>query len=161
MLQPGFQTLVADSPPILIKPRDPKEMAILNDLAKSYDDPNRKLELERAIFELPPGTLQNLFKYELLSLELMELAASENGIDEEVTSQILEIVAKIEDFLKPLHEIERENLKRLLGKRYYIEEKIQKNEKLRQRFTEVFDEQIYQRYMDQRAVFLPKIGTDR
>ena len=109
----------------------------------SAPDDFQKQDIEHAISELPPGVLQNLFTYELLLVELEEIIRERWNVwavDEEVEMLILGVLDKIEQFLKPLPEIERENLKRNFQKRQHFEMHIQNNKKLQKRFNEVFGE---------------------
>jgi len=138
-----LQTLVVASP-ISIKSRDDEEWEALGlDVPfREKRDYNRN-DLEHIISTIASGTLQNLLKYQLLLLELWELSRFE--IDEETETQMLEFLGEIEKFLKPLHEIERENLRRILhldGNHRWAEERIKDNKKILEKFTEVFGEKF-------------------
>ena len=132
-----YTSLVEGSEPILIKPRNQKEMEILGWSMPFFDGehPNRQ-DLERIIPELAPGTLYNLFKYNLLLMELKEYVESTEKLNE-VESEIFESFEKIEKLLKTLHTIECENLKRIAEDRWYFEERMENNEKLLTRLNEV------------------------
>jgi hypothetical protein len=104
------QTMVSLSQTIVIRQRPQEEMAVLEEMLFAGNNQGR--DLEQIIPKLAPGTLKNLLKYQLLLLELRD------GIREEPRmsgTQILELLEKIESFLQPLHEIERESLKRRVG----------------------------------------------
>ena len=120
---------MAASSPIFIKARDQSEMNTIDEISSKPGKYN-KGDLEWLIPKMTPGTLQNLFKYELLLVEISQ--GFENDLNEKT---ILETLEKIEGFLKPLHEIERENLKRSVNNRDWLEGRMRNNEKLLKRFT--------------------------
>ena len=105
----------------------------------------QKQDLEQIIPKLTPGTLQNLLKYQLLLWGLKDALHGKTNLSE---PQVLKRLEQIESFLKPLHEIERENLKRFAdnflgegGGRRLVEEQMERyNEKPLKRFIEVFGE---------------------
>jgi hypothetical protein len=139
---PGMQgqTIESVSPRITIRPREQEEVTLLE--ATNLRDRNG---LEQVIPKLTPGTLQNFLKYQLLLLELREGIRGEPKIS---GAQVLEHLEKIDSFLKPLHEIERESLKRhadsfLAGGagRQWIERNMRNySDKHLERFIEVFGE---------------------
>jgi len=96
----------AVSSPIVIRSRNQEEIETCQKvgLALSPFSPSRQKydlqSIELIVSELTPGTLKNLFKWQLLLIEL-------EGAREE--SQIIE---KIETFLMSLNEIERNGLRR-------------------------------------------------
>ena len=177
-----FYSILAYSSPIIIKPRTQKEMELLKGVGilansfplaadprahggmpwliepyiEDFKDNHRKQNIKRIIPELTPGTLQNLLKFELLFIELQEYVESQPSMDKMVETRVLEFFARIENFLKPLHEIERENLKCLFHawcELHNIKENLQANEILRKRFIEVFGEQF--------IPLLPRSGMGR
>ena len=129
-----LRTLMVVSSPIFIKARDQNEM---NAIDETFSKPGKynKGDLEHIIPIMTPGTLQNLLKYQLLLLELEQHFGEE--LDE---LKILEALENMENFLQTLHEIERENLKRFVENRKWLEERMRNNEKLLNKFTEVFGE---------------------
>jgi hypothetical protein len=134
------QTLINTSAKIVVKPRNPEEMKIIAETFLDHPDFEycERHDLERIISKLIPGTLQNLLMYELLLIELMDFVKSQSEI-EELEQQMLESLEKTEKFLKTLHDIERENLKRaFFNERYRVEERIRNNERLSKRLHEVF-----------------------
>ena len=146
----GRTTLMAASSPFDIIPREEEEMQLLRLDSSQEREPFQRQDIERIILKMTPGTLQNLLRYELLLQEWMEplevaLEEAETSqfhkpfeIDKKLEAHILEFLGKIEDFLKPLHEIEQENLKRIPEQRNYVEMWAYDNEKIRKRVTEVF-----------------------
>ena len=139
-----LQTIVSVSSPITIKPRPLEEMDILEETFVGKGRPQQKRDLERIIPQLTPGPLQNLLKYQLMLLELRDgVLDGESKISGE---EVLEMLENIERFLKPLHEIERENLKLHVGDvftsrggRHWIENIMKKyGEEHWTKFNEVF-----------------------
>ena len=169
VLNGGVETLMVASPRFNIVPRSQEEMQLLG-LDKSPEERGvlKRQDIERIIPKLTPGTLQNLLKYELLLSELTTpleeavkviekklieqqpvlMGGRGSGldslleIDEKLETHILGFLAKIEDFLKPLHEIERENLKRIPEQRNYIVMWTHDSEKIQKRLIEVFGEKF-------------------
>lgn len=137
----SHQTHVVFSPPIGIKPRASDEMTLLDmDMPFEEREYYTKQDFERIIPKLTPGTLQNLFIYERLLIELEEFIESTSDIDANAETRILEMFAQIGKFLKPLHEIERENLKLSFysNVREDLRERLLDNGKLQKRLNEVF-----------------------
>jgi len=148
MLMNQRMSFVVDSAPILIKPRSHKEMELLGGWDRGF--PSRQ-DLERIISELTPGTLKNLLKCEILLFDWIDCVVYKE-VDGEWQVQILETQAletlkKIEDFLKTLHDIERDVLKSVFyggdpltgeGNMSFFYEC--GSEKVRQRIAEVFGE---------------------
>ena len=77
-----------------------------------------------------------------LESEIVEYLNRRLTIDEKLETHILETLGKIEVFLKSLHEIERENLKRIPEQRHFIEMWTQDSEKIQKRLIEVFGERF-------------------
>ena len=104
-----LRTVVSVSSPLVIKPREKEEATLLTTFSETTNYGDRDA-LKRITPKLTPGTLQNFFKYQLLLWDLNDgILDGETKMSE---AQVLEVLKKIETFLKPLHEIERENLKR-------------------------------------------------
>jgi len=120
--QRRFQSIASISSPIIIKPRQREEMAILETwLLRDLGDLDQgqlgsRLDLEQIIPKLTQGTLQNLLKYQLLLVELKEeITLGEDGRREMSRIHVFEMLGKINFFLQSIPEIERENLKRCVG----------------------------------------------
>ena len=107
----SLRTIASISSLFVIKPRKQEEATLLEaiDILEAIDRKDR-IALEQIIPKLTSGTLQNLLKYQLLLWELKDDLHGEAKLSE---SQVLKEIEQIESFLEPLHEIERENLKRL------------------------------------------------
>jgi hypothetical protein len=137
------QTIMSVSAQFAIKPRPQAEWAILEEvLFTDFGSPHyQKRDVERIIQRLTPGTLQNLLRYQLLLWELRDGIRGEPRMS---GTRVLAILARIESFLKPLHEIERENLKRrvcdVLTPRWIESRMKDYSEAHWERFIEVFGE---------------------
>jgi len=139
-LSKQLRTVMSVSTPIVIRPRKQEEAALLE--TTNLMDRNA---MRRIVPELTPGTLQNLLKYRLLLWNLKEGLHGETKMSE---PQALKELEQIESFLKPLHDIERENLKRFAdaflasgGGRQWIERRmLEYGEQHLKRFIEVFGE---------------------
>jgi len=135
-----LRTVMSVSTPIVVRPRKQEEAAFLETI--NLEDQNT---LKQVIPKLTPGTLQNLLKYQLLLWELKDDFLGEAKMSE---TQVLNLLEQVGSFLKPLHEIERENLKRLAdgilvggAGRPWIESRMPDyGEQALTRFIEVFGE---------------------
>ena len=161
IIENGNATLMVASPRFDIIPRGHEEMEMLE-----YDRPPaerggegrpwQRDDMKRFIPKMTPGTLQNQVKYECLLLELMESVVQEEedgGYHIKILeTQALETLEKIENFLKTLHEIEREVLKNYgsdmngITGAWYIGV-FDNNETVRKRIVEVFGERPRQVFL--------------
>jgi len=140
-----IRTVMSASSPIVIKNRPQSEMGILEArfaLGNNYLS-YHKQNIVRDIPKLTEGTLQNLLLYQVMLLELWDVLRDER---DKSGTPIFTILEKIESFLKPLHEIERENLKLYVdvffgekGGRHWLENAVGKyGEELLEKFNDVF-----------------------
>ena len=129
--------LASLSPRIVIKQRSREEMDILEKIIFSGNYQGH--DLEPIIPKLIPGTLKNLLRYQLLLLELKDGVCEEPRM---TGAQVFEKLEEIENFLKPLHEIERESLRPNLTDKifkYQFEREMQDySDKHLEKFLEVF-----------------------